>query len=221
VAGKFHKAEVVVRNVFLALVAFFGLDGAAMAEPASNGRSNYIDNIFLLENRCGYILGENISSKTVDSSVNINDGVISFDFYLMMKLGGSTIRGKLSFSCFVAGPSVSGSSVENKTTAVDEIALEDSGGRYVRNIVWQRKYEGKGWDGTVAYVNSVYGDRERVRVPDYFLICPDEIYFPCFSFEVVGRRLAKKESERIPVALGGIEVVAVRSTVPEINKRDR
>ncbi|MET3218018.1 UNVERIFIED_ORG: hypothetical protein ABIC48_005808 [Burkholderia territorii] len=220
-AGKFHKAEVVVRNVFLALVAFFWLDGAAIAELASNGRSNYRDNIFLLESRCGYILGENISSKIVDSSVNVNNGIISFDFYLVMKLDRSAIRGKLSFSCFVAGASISGSSVANKTTAVDEIALEDSGGRYVRNVVWQRKYEGKGWDGTVAYVNSVYGDRERVRVPDYFLICPNTIYFPCFSFEVMGRGLAKKESERIPAALGGIEVVALRSTVPETNERNR
>ncbi|CAG2336602.1 MULTISPECIES: hypothetical protein [Burkholderia] len=220
-AGKFHKAEIVVRNVFLALVAFFWLDGAAIAELDSNGRSNYRDNIFLLESRCGYILGENISSKTVDSSMSVNNGIVSFDFYLVMKLDGSAIRGKLSFSCFVAGSSVSSSSVANKTTAVDEIALEDSGGRYVRNIVWQRKYEGKGWDGTVAYVNSVYGDRERMRVPDYFLICPNAIYFPCFSFEVVGRGLAKKESDRIPVVLGGIEVVALRSTVPETNERDR
>ncbi|MBP0606053.1 MULTISPECIES: hypothetical protein [Burkholderia] len=210
-----------MRNVFLALVAFFWLDGAAIAELASNGRSNYRDNIFLLESRCGYILGENISSKTVDSSMNVNNGIVSFDFYLVMKLDGAAIRGKLSFSCFVAGSGVSSSSVANKTTAVDEIALEDSGGRYVRNIVWQRKYEGKGWDGTVAYVNSVYGDQERMRVPDYFLICPNAIYFPCFSFEVVGRGLEKKESDRIPVVLGGIEVVALRSTVPETNERDR
>ncbi|NTZ06119.1 hypothetical protein [Burkholderia metallica] len=220
-AGKLHKTEVIVRNMFLVLLAFFGLDGAARAESDSNGRLNYRDNIFLLESRCGYILGENISSKTIDSAVSVNNGIVSFDFYLVMKLDGETIRGKLSFSCFVAGSRVSGSSVANKTTAVDEIALEDSGGRYVRNIVWQKRYEGKGWDGTVAYVNSVYGDQERLPVPDYFLICPNAIYFPCFSFEVVGGRLGKKESDRIPVVLGGIEVVALRSTAPETNEGDR
>lgn len=220
-ARKLHKTEVVVRNIFLMLLAIFWLDGAARAELASNGRPNYQDNILLLGNRCGYILGENVSSKIVDSSVNVNSGIISFDFHLVMKLDGDAAHGKLSFSCFVGGSSVSGSNVENKTTAVDEIALEDSGGRYVRNIVWQKKYEGKGWVGTVAYVNSVYGDRERLPVPDYFLICPSAIYFPCFSFEVVGRRLGKKESDRIPVALGGIEVVALRSTAPETNEGNR
>lgn len=220
-AGKLHKTEVAVRNTLLALLAFFWLDGAARGELASNGRANSLDNIFLLESRCGYVLGENISSKTVDSSVNVNNGIISFDFYLVMRLDRRPMRGKLSFSCFVAGSSVSGSSIANKTTAADEIALEDSGGRYVRNIVWQRKYEGKGWDGTVAYVNSVYGDRERLAAPDYFLICPGAIYSPCFSFEVVGRRLGKKESDRIPVALGGIEVVALRSTAHERSDGDQ
>jgi hypothetical protein len=221
VAGKLHKTEVAMRNVFLAFLVFFWLDGAARAEFASSGHVNYRDNVSLLEGRCGYILGENISSKIVDSSVNLNNGIVSFDFYLVMKLDRGVVRGKLSFSCFVAGSSVSDSSVANKVTAADEIALEDSGGRYVRNIVWQKKYEGKGWGGTVAYVNSVYGDRERVRVPDYFLICPDAIYFPCFSFEVVGKRLGKKESDRIPVVLDGIEIVSLRSTAPEANEGDR
>lgn len=216
-AGKFHKKEVVVRHIFLALLAFFLLDVATAGELSSNDRINYRDNIFLLENRCGYVLGENLSSKTIDSSVNVSDKIISFDFYLVMKLDARPIRGKLSFGCFVAGSGASDSSVENKTTAADEIALEDSGGRYVRNIVWQRKYKGKGWDGTVAYVNSVYGDQERLTAPDYFLICPDAIYYPCFSFEVVGGRLSKKEADRIPVALGGIEVVDLRSTAPERN----
>ncbi|MDN7427525.1 MULTISPECIES: hypothetical protein [unclassified Burkholderia] len=217
-ARELHKTEVVVRNILLMLSAILWLDGAARAELASNSRPNYRDNIFLLESRCGYVIGENISSKTVGSTVNVNNGIISFVFDLVMKLDKEAIRGKLSFSCFLGG---SGSSVENKTTAVEEIALEDSGGRYVRNIVWQKKYEGKGWGGTVAYVNSVYGDRERLTVPDYFLICPGVIYFPCFSFEVVGRKLGKKESDRIPAALGGIEVVALRSTAPETNEGDR
>ncbi|WP_124699679.1 hypothetical protein [Burkholderia cenocepacia] len=220
-AGKLHKAQVAMKNIFLVLLVILWLDGDARAELAYNDRSNYRDNTFLLESRCGYVLGKNISSKTVDSSVIVNNGIISFDFHLVMKLDGEAIRGKLSFSCFVAGSSVSGSSVANKATAAEEIALEDSGGRYVRNIVWQKKYEGKGWGGTVAYVDSVYGDRERLPVPDYFLICPGAIYFPCFSFEVVGRRLGKKESDRIPVALGGIEVVALRSTTSGTNEGDR
>ncbi|WP_407971959.1 hypothetical protein ACJ51O_30050 [Burkholderia pyrrocinia] len=220
-AGKFRKKEVVVRHIFLVLLAFFLLDGAARGELVSNGIANHRDNIFLLENRCGYVLGENISSKIIDSSVRVNNKVISFDFYLVMKLGGRPIRGKLSFGCFVAGSSALGPSAVKKTTAADEIALEDSGGRYVRNIVWQRKYEGKGWGGTVAYVNSVYGDQERLVAPDYFLICPDAIYSPCFSFEVVGRKLGKKESDQIPVALGGIEVVDLRSAAPERGDGER
>ncbi|NTX28963.1 hypothetical protein HT746_17800 [Burkholderia pyrrocinia] len=206
-----------MRNIFFALLAFFLLDGAAKGELASNGHAKSLDNVFLLSNRCGYGLGENILSKTIDSSINIDNKIISFDFYLVMRLGGRSIRGKLSFSCFVDGLNASGSNVSNKTTAADEIAFEDSGGRYVRNIVWQRKYEGKGWSGTVAYVNSVYGDQERLATPDYFLICPYAINSPCFSFEVLGKRLDKKESDLVPVALGGIEIVDLRSTAPERN----
>ncbi|WP_124863257.1 hypothetical protein [Burkholderia anthina] len=220
-AGKLHKTEVAVRNIFWMLLAFLGLGGAANGESVSTGHVNYRDNVSLLKNRCGYVLGESISSKVVDSSVGVNNEIISFDFYLVMALDKRAIRGKLSFSCFMAESGVSGSSVVNNTTAVDEIALEDSGGRYVRNIVWQRKYEGRGWDGTIAYVDSIYGDRERLTVPDYFLICPDAIHYPCFSFEIVGQRLDKKEIDRIPVALGGIEVVALRSTAPERDDGDR
>lgn len=81
-----------------------------------------------MENWCGYIFGENILLKIVDLFVNINDGVILFDFYFMMKLGGFIICGKLLFSCFVVGLSVLGLSVENKIIVVDEIVLEDFGG---------------------------------------------------------------------------------------------
>ncbi|WP_124519030.1 hypothetical protein [Burkholderia stagnalis] len=210
-----------MRNIIFPCVALFLLSEVTGAESSSNDLVDLHGNISLLENKCGYVLGENISSKVIRSLVSENEKIASFDFYLRMRLENRSIRGKLSFSCFVAGSRASEPGVVQKTTAADEIALEDSGGRYARDIVWQRKYEGKGWDGTVAYVNSVFGDQERRAAPDYFLICPNKGGFSCFSFEVVKGRLSRMESDRIPRMLGGIGIIDLRSTAPEKSDMQR
>jgi hypothetical protein len=124
------------------------------------------------------------------------------------------IQGKLSFSCLAGALSASPENSVLRTTAADEIALEDSGGRYARNIVWQRKYEGDGWVGTVAYVNSVFGDQSKQPIPDSFLICPDKDGLACFSFEVGKKQLKKQESDQVPGFLHGIALSNSQVTVP-------
>lgn len=145
------------------------------------------------------------------SSSTVNDKVVSVDFYIDLN-SMPAIQGKLSFSCLAGALSVSPENSGQRTTAADEIALEDSGGRYARNIVWQRKYEGDGWVGTVAYVNSVFGDQSRQTIPDYFLICPDKDELACVSFEVGKSRLKKQESDQVSVFLHGIALSNSQNT---------
>lgn len=60
--------------------------------------------------------------------------------------------------------------------------------------------------GTVAYVNSVSGDKSRQSIPDYFLICPDKDGLACFAFEVEKGWLKGRESDKIPEFLHGIAI---------------
>ncbi|MDR5750386.1 MULTISPECIES: hypothetical protein [unclassified Caballeronia] len=210
-----------MRNIFLTWLVIFSLIGASSAESVDNGSTDLQNNISLLRSQCGYVLDENILAKIVGSSSNVNGNVIFFDFYIVMKPRIKPIHGKLLFSCFVAGSTPTRSDIAQKTTAADEIALEDSGGRYVRDIAWQRAYEGKGWSGTIAYVNSIYGDQERQAVPDYFLVCPNKNGFACFSFEVVKEKLDRKESDRIPSLLGGIGIDLPSTTPESTDKRQK
>lgn len=214
-ARKFLKKDGAVRNSVLTWLVFFSLMGASGAESLNNGSIGPQNNISLLRSQCGYVLDENISAKVVRSSSSMNGNVISFDFYIMMRVRSKPIHGKLSFSCFMAGSAASTPDIARKTTAADEIALEDSGGRYARDIAWQRAYEGKGWNGTIAYVNSIYGDQERQAISDFFLVCPNKNSFGCFWFEVIKDKLDRKESDRIPSLLGGIGIIDLPSTTPE------
>lgn len=218
-AGKFLKKGGSMKNIALTWFLFLSLFGVASAESVNHGSVDLQNNIYLLANECGYALDKNITSEISKSSSTASDKVVLLDFYIVMRPGSRPIHGKLSFSCFAAGSAASRPEVTQKATAADEIALEDSGGRYARDIVWQRKYEGKGWGGTIAYVNSIYGDQARRTIPDYFLICPNKIGLACFSFEVVKAKLAKNESDRIPGLLGGIEIIDSLSTTPESSDR--
>ena len=213
-ARKFHK-ESIVKNIFLILLIFFSFGGISGAESASNNYINGKENINLLPSQCGYVLDDGIASKAIKSAVNRNGKFISFDFYLLMKPVNRPIHGKLSFGCLAAGSNASSPRVVQKRTAADVIVSEDSGGRYSRIVAWQRKYKGNGWDGSIAYVNSMFGDQVKLESPDYFLICPNNSDYPCFSFEVLKERLNRKESDRIPGMLGGIGIIDLRSTTPE------
>ncbi|WP_341316951.1 hypothetical protein WN982_37165 [Paraburkholderia sp. IMGN_8] len=195
-----------MRNIVLTGVLFFSLILGASAESINHEPDDLKSNVSLLTNQCGYVLGKNILSEISKSSSKINDQIISFDFYVSLKPADRPIHGKLSFGCFTVGSAAPKQGVAQRPTAAEEIAQADSGGRYARNVVWQRRYEGKGWSGTIAYVNSVFGDQENLNIPDYFLICPDKGGLACFSFEVVKAKLNKKESDRIPELLEGIGV---------------
>jgi hypothetical protein len=203
-----------VRNVILAGFIIFPSPGKIEAEPKIFS-DNLQFNKVLLENQCGYVLERNLSDQVYKSSSTINEKTVYVDFYLHLAPAQRTIQGKLSFACLKAEFSDLAQGAFQKTTAAEEIALEDSGGRYVRNIVWQRKHEGRGWTGTIAYINSISGDQTNLPVPDYFFVCPDKSGITCFSLEIERTRLRTKESDRISKFLHEISLTDPRKSLPD------
>ncbi|WP_157642190.1 hypothetical protein [Burkholderia ubonensis] len=205
-AGKFIKKGGGVRKFASAGVLLMLLISIADAESINRDSDDFDRNILLLSSRCGYRVGESVLDKISKSSSKINDRIILIDLYVLMRLEKRLIQGKLSFGCFAVRPNISKQDKARRLTAGEEIAQADSGGRYSHDLVWQRRYEGSGWSGTVAYVSSVFGDQENLSVSDYFLICPDKDGLACFSFEILGARLNEGEADQIPVLLDGIGV---------------
>jgi hypothetical protein len=192
-----------MENVILACLMFLLFCGKSQAEPVNQESDDLQSNKTLLESQCGYSLDKDVLMQVSKSFSKVNDKEIFVDFYISLMPVRRTIHGKLSFGCLKGG--MTGlQQVAQKTTAADEITLEDSGGRYARNIEWQRKYEGNGWPGTIAYVNSVSRDQSKKAVPDYFFVCPNKDGLACFSYEVEKTPLERKEIDQIPELLHGI-----------------
>ncbi|WP_143189412.1 hypothetical protein [Paraburkholderia lycopersici] len=133
-----------MKKIVLACFVIYFFIGEAGAEPVNLESSDLKSNLALLSGQCGYALYKNISDRVVKSLSIVTDKVVSVDFYIDIT-SMHAVEGKLSFSCLAAALIKSPQNSLQKTTAADEIALEDTGGRYARNIVWQRKFEGDGW----------------------------------------------------------------------------
>ncbi|WP_431825007.1 hypothetical protein [Burkholderia sp. F1] len=206
-AGEFLAKGGAVRNFALVVILFASSIFRADAESISSDSGDFNKNVLLLSSQCGYEIGGSVFREVSKSVSKISDQIILLDFYVSMALEDGLIQGKLSFGCFTVGSGAFKQEGARRLTASEEIARADSGGRYSRNVVWQRKYEGNGWNGTIAYVNSVFGDQENLSIPDYFLICPDKGKLACFSFDVLGVRLDRREIDKIPALLGGIGAV--------------
>jgi hypothetical protein len=196
-----------VKKTFLTWIIVFLSTNSLDAKSANPRSHDSRKDIYLLASFCGYVIDKkHFSAQVVKSSSKVRDNVILLYFHITIKPERKNIYGRLFFSCFTSGSTASKQDYAQKTTAADEIALEDSGGRYARHILWQQKYRGRGWNGTVAYTNSVYGDGRRSSISDYFMICPDKDGLTCFSFEVTKEKLNTKESNSVPQLLKGIGV---------------
>lgn len=206
-ARKLFEKGGFVRGIAFFCFVLCSLVGSTRAESVNPNSTDLQANQSLLASQCGYAIDKNLSAQILRSMSSVSDKVVSVYFYLKLTPVQRPIHGKLSFGCFSPQSEASQKNIPPKTTAKDEIALEDSGGRYARNIVWQRTYDGEGWAGTIAYVNSVSGDGKKRRSPDFFLICPNVDRLSCFSFEVEKLKLENAESDRIPELLRGVMLV--------------
>ncbi len=198
------------------VIFLIGIIGVGSSVAKSD--SNVAGNLFKIKEYCGYALGDRLVSavkgakkiSAVDSIVIVLDA----DFSPKKR----KISTKLTFGCNLMPQAVDSNGQYMKRdqpkTAKEEIELEDSGGRYGRNVVWERLYRGANIAGTVAYVNSVSGDRVKIRIPDFLLVCPNQPGLTCFSLEIDKEiSLTKAEQEWFVTILGDI-----RYLTPEIRK---
>lgn len=148
---------------------------------------------------CGYTLGNFATFRVARANVEENEISITIRFHLLIDGQHRKVPATLEFGCRkpsfpVASDGFSATPGIQKMTAKDVIASEDAGGRYYRRVTWQRKYQGGGFSGTVAYVNSIFGDGEVMSIPDLYFSCPNRNGLTCYSIEVAPNfRLTRSE----------------------------
>ncbi|MBY4766743.1 hypothetical protein [Burkholderia ambifaria] len=145
-------------------------------------------------------------NKMKSSKSRFESDVFHADFYLELTPAGRRLMASLSFACVVKKKDMNGSGERVPLTARGEIANEDSGGRYSRHVVWERRCSGSNWSGTIAYVDSIFGDGSRLRIPAYILTCPKDIGLTCFSLEFERDDLTSEEVDEISNLIHGIFV---------------
>ncbi|WP_155888014.1 MULTISPECIES: hypothetical protein [Cupriavidus] len=183
--------------IFSVLALIFGISGAQTGNDSRKA-------IAKLRDSCGYEVGPSIISRIHSFDIKELEKSSVFDFNLLIDDAGRKIHGHLSFGCHKATSieniesgevnSTANSKKHNNLTAKEEIEAEDLGGRYARIVSWQRNYRADNFAGTIAYVNSLFGDGEKSAIPEYFLVCPEVPGFSCFSMEIGNiNRLTKNE----------------------------
>lgn len=150
-----------------------------------------LDFIQYFEKKCHY----SFDDKIIDSIISHRDKQISideieytiFEFDLKIKLKEKITEAKLEFSC----PSLD---IEIPDHTPEQIIKEeDAGGRYFRNIAWQKEIYGNNWKGLVAFSDYIFGDSGKIKTYD-FLIC--QKYSPCFSYSInIEPQFKKQERE--------------------------
>ncbi|WP_448683160.1 hypothetical protein [Pseudomonas nicosulfuronedens] len=164
------------------------------SRPAiKNGENNF----------CGY----NISGKTLERIENIesttSNGIQKNKITTTIKTEKNLIKADIEISCYTT----SSPTTTEPRSAKSEIELEDSGGRYYRIVNWEKEIRGKNWLGTMAYVNSIFGDGEKSAIPNQFLACPKPPRNPCFYIHIATPiQLSKRESIQIIKAMKDISI---------------
>lgn len=161
----------------------------------------------LLRESCGYSLDISLLDSVKSSKVSFEGDVFHAEFYVELKPVGRNLMASLSFACFLPGKDLSGSDEDAPLTARREIAEEDSGGRYARHVVWERRYSGLNWTGTIAYADSVFGDGVARKIPAYFMTCPEKVGLACFSLEFEKNDLTSKEINEVQNLIHEISVI--------------
>ncbi|MDR1461659.1 MAG: hypothetical protein LBI68_00710 [Azoarcus sp.] len=98
---------------------------------------------------------------------------------------------------------------------METIINEDSGGRYGRNVKWERPFNAVNWRGRVAYVDSIFGDGQKMPMHQ-FVICPAPHGSACLTFEANDGTTRLKPTE-IDALLRSLETIAY---IPEAERSD-
>ncbi|MFV3308002.1 hypothetical protein ACNFBT_22270 [Pseudomonas sp. NY15181] len=152
---------------------------------------------------CGYHIEGKLAKEIINAGSETNNGIRRKTVVTTIDLGTRNIPASIEFSCYA---STQPSTEENKT-AKSEIEREDSGGRYYRIVNWERPIKGKNWPGTIAYVTTIFGDGEKITVPDQFFICPKKSNNPCFYINIdLTTRLSSSDSKKVQKILSDISI---------------
>lgn len=190
------------------------LTSACIAQAQDVSRNIDI-NLTSLSEECGYTLNDSLRQSIDSSQITINKTSQSISFKVHARPIYRKIIANLTFSCYSKVQSDinpnplfhDSQDVLPLNTAKEEIIQEDSGGRYGRNVAWEKPISGINWTGTIAYVNSISGDGETTKIPDFFLVCPNKQGSTCFSLEVdKNSPLKKDEADSIQKILNGVKL---------------
>lgn len=131
---------------------------------------------------CGYDLTELKPSLIAANVESFSSSGIAITFRLKSKIQAQPVAAQLSINCAVS-PSNSERQGEVVPDARAVIQEEDAGGRYFRHVASQRLVPSRNWRASVAVVDYVEGDAQRVRSNDV-LACNADALAPCISLRV-------------------------------------
>lgn len=167
-----------IRRIIFPLALLF-VSSASLAEAVDIN-----DAIAIASSRCGYDLSE-LRHMLISASRDIiaKEGVtITFQMKYKSKSRARKISARMSISCSERrGDSID--QVDQVPDATSVIQNEDAGGRYFRHIASQKVLKGRNWRVSVAVVDYVLGDGQRVKVNEV-VACNADAVAPCINLMV-------------------------------------
>ncbi|MDU4255985.1 hypothetical protein [Pseudomonas sp.] len=183
------------------LILGFGLTIPGFSNAASIDQENSVERKY-----CGYHIEEKLSKNITEVYSTLIDGIYRTKVNISINLAVRSIQASFDFSCYAA-PETDPYKHKTERTARTVMEMVDSGGRYYRVIKWESKARGKGWTGTIAYTNEIFGDNQKSENPDQFLICPKNESITCFYINISPEnRLSGKEPMEIKEVLSNISI---------------
>lgn len=178
-----------------------GLSQAAGAEVVSVKHG-----LQLVKTHCGYDLTELKPSLIAANVESFSSSGMAITFRLKVKSQAQPVVAQLSINCS-ASTGIKEHQGEGVSDARSVIQEEDAGGRYFRHVASQRLVQSRNWRATVAVVDYVEGDAQRVRSNDV-LACNADALAPCISLQVnKPLRLSNKSMKLIYSMIERIAVV--------------
>lgn len=143
---------------------------------------------------CGFDLQRWLMTSTVGAQVEPM-GSNGFRALIDVQPKNWTAKAKIqfAFNCPIrAQKSLRGDALASKpiesipskgTSARAVIEDEDAGGRYARHVASERAICAANWQGTVAYVDSLFGDGQNTPMT-FLLACDAQLSRPCIEVHV-------------------------------------
>jgi hypothetical protein len=157
--------------------------------------------------RCGYDLTKLAPVIATATFQKFSSSGLKISLVVKLKNAKRVIGSELTVSC-LDGPSDSNPADEEISDAQTVIQEEDAGGRYFRHVASQRMVKGANWRATVATVDYVLGDSQKVSVNE-FLACDADALRPCISVRIdKPSHLSRSDLQAVYDMIGKISLAA-------------